>query len=153
ANSTPVSIIGPAASLTVSGNNASRIFNDQTAPAGTAIAITGLTLTGGVNPVGSGGAITGALEQLSLTNCVLTANSADFGGAVAVVGGGTLTATDCVFSNNTAVGNIGAIEVFGGAGSKTALVRTTVSGNIAGEAGGLYATGYLLVQDSTISGN
>jgi hypothetical protein len=46
-----LTIKGPGAdSLTVSGNNLSRIFNTTGAPAGAAISINGLTLTGGNEP-------------------------------------------------------------------------------------------------------
>src|SRR5438128_111989 len=43
-----LTIQGPgAAALSISGNNASRIFNTTAAPAGAAVVIAGLTLTGG----------------------------------------------------------------------------------------------------------
>jgi len=148
----PVSIQGPGAGLlTVSGNNASRIFNTSAAPAGTAIAINQMTLTGGFSTV-QGGAVFGAGQKIAMSGMVLTANKAAFGGAVLIISGGSFTADDCVFTGNIATSNIGAIGLGGAA--KTIIRRSTISGNSAALAvGGLYTTGYLFVEDSTISGN
>lgn len=154
-----LAIVGPGSSLaTISGNKANRIFNTGSSPSGTAINISGLTLTDGrpAKTTDYGGAIVAVDEALTLTNCVITGNNSGtfgFGGAVAVRNNGTLTATDCVFINNTA-SNSGAIDVYGPS-SKTILRRCTISGNSAtsNNGGGLYAMNYLLVDGCTISGN
>jgi len=148
----PVAVVGPGADvLTISGSNASRIFNLTTAAAATDILIAGLKLAAG--KASNGGAIVGSDERLSLTDCVLTGNAAtNNGGAVFIAGGGSLTATRCTFSNNTAANFIGGIDVFG-TGARTILRSCTVSNNSSPFGGGLYASNYLLVENSTISGN
>jgi len=149
-----VTITGPGAKLaTISGHNDARIFNTQSSPAGNNIVITGLTLTEG-NSASSGGAILGGDEDIFLNDCVLTGNktSANGGGAVAVVSGGTLTAMDCQFSSNVGAAFAGAIAVFG-AGAKTTLQRCEITGNSAPYAGGIYARNYLSIEASTLSGN
>src|SRR5205823_5231859 len=99
-----VTITGPGSALaTVNGNNASRIFNTQAAPGAAVISIAGLTITN-CKIAGAGGAILGGDESITLSGCVLSGNSstANVGGAVAVNAGGSLTATDCIFTGNFA---------------------------------------------------
>src|SRR5262249_17981988 len=140
-----VTIKGPGSNLlTVSGNNASRIFNTSPAPASAAINISKVTITSG-KPGGSGGGQICGAEAIALTNCTLTADTATTGGGIGIVSGGTLSASNCSFTNNTATSNIAGIDVFGGPGAKTILFQCTVSGNKAtGSVGGIYATNYLL---------
>ncbi len=152
-----VVIDGPGpATLKISGNNASRIFNTSSAATGTAVTVRDLTLTE-ANTSGTGGAILAIDEALTLINCAFSGNIAFVsGGAVAILGSlnGTLAATDCSFTGNSAItGAGGAIANFAGNGVKTTLQRCTVSGNTALQAGGLFAGTYLLVENSTISGN
>src|SRR5262249_52663914 len=62
-----LTINGPGATLTtVSGTNASRIFNTGSAPTGTSVDISGLTLASGKSS-GAGGAIYVGDEALNLT--------------------------------------------------------------------------------------
>lgn len=56
------------------------------------------------------------------------------GGAIANFSGGIVTLTDCLVSGNTAKGNGGAITVDG----KTSLIRTTVTANTAVNGGAMY---------------
>src|SRR5262245_21986407 len=71
-----VTIDGPGpATLKISGNNSSRIFNTSSAAAATAINVLDLTLTAG-NSSGFGGAIFEQNEALTLVNCVFSGNSA-----------------------------------------------------------------------------
>jgi fibronectin-binding autotransporter adhesin len=145
-----VTITGPGSSLlTISGANIGRVFNSQSAAAGASINITGMTLTNG-HPNGNGGAILADDEALTLTNCVVTSNSATFDGAVGILLGGTFNATDCSFTNNHATERNGGIGV---AGSSTVLRRCTVSNNTAMSFGGIYATHNVLLDGCTISGN
>ncbi|MFL5330464.1 MAG: choice-of-anchor Q domain-containing protein [Gemmataceae bacterium] len=112
----PVQITGPGSTkLTISGGGFSTIFTTQIAPAGSAVSISGLTISGGSASTGS--AITINSENVSLTDCVIR-NNANFGngGAVNVVGStATLTATGCTFDNNFS-GAGGAITVQNNAG-------------------------------------
>ncbi len=77
---TSVTITGPGAStLTISGNNASQIFNINSG--GVSATISGLTLSGGTGDNnGDGGAITDT-GSLTLNNDVFTNNSAASAGA------------------------------------------------------------------------
>src|SRR5262245_4514800 len=73
----PVTIDGPsAANVTISGNDAVRIFDTQSAPVGTQISLLDLTLTSGHAPTNEyGGGVRTGDETVSLTRCTLTANT------------------------------------------------------------------------------
>ena len=90
-----VTITGPAAGVTVSGNNASRVFLvDPTVTA----SISGLTISGG-NTTGSGGGLYNG-GTTTLTNCTVSGNSAtSYGGGL--YNGGTLRMTNCTVSGNS----------------------------------------------------
>jgi hypothetical protein len=165
------------ASLTISGNGASRIFNvnDNTA-ALINVNISGLKFTGGTN-AGLGGAITNN-ERLTLNADLFSGNSGANGGAVANIAGATLTVLNTTMTNNTttsvgggAMINFGTLSVQnstlfnnhapvnGGAinnqpGGTTTLINTTIANNTSGGlGGGLSSLGKLFIYNSTISGN
>jgi hypothetical protein len=151
-----VTITGPGAGvITVSGNNASRIFLVENA-AHTAInvAISGLTLT-----AGSGGAVAVSDEVLTLRGVVIANSNAQNGGGILVSTDGRLTLEDSTVSGNHADG-VGT-PLGGGlflSSNSVALVRnSTIAGNqaIGGDGGGVYvgSGGSLTVANSTISGN
>ncbi len=181
ANNGTLTINGPGASqLTVSGNNASRVF---LIGGGTA-AIRGITVSGGngggPNESGNGGAILnyGALtltnatvssntaatlgggisnwgfgSTLILTNATVSNNSAtgNSGGGIYATGGGTLTVTNSTVSGNSSVGNGGGIRIFNGTAT---ITDSTVSGNTAlGNGGGVSNSGAATVSNSTLSNN
>ncbi len=154
-----VTITGPgAASLAVSGNNASRIFNiDGTS--NPTITISGLTLRNGNAGAGnSGGAIVHATADgdVTLQSMVFTQNTApDRGGALDMsCNACNITINDSSFTANTA-------GLYGGAigtesGNNFTVRRTTISGNssAAGIGGGIFEDDVImLIEDSTISGN
>jgi hypothetical protein len=149
-----VLIVGPgAAQATINGNNLSRVFNTKTAAAGALINISGLTITGGMADISGGGGLYVSDEAVTLTNCVITANTGHPGGVF--VGSGSLTATDCTFSNNSSgtSSTAGGIDAFGSS-AKVSLFRCTVSGNSgASGGGGIHARNYLLLDGCTISSN
>jgi hypothetical protein len=90
-----VTIDGPGADpLSVSGNNASRVFEVD---AGTTAAISGLTITGGSADQGGGLDNSGAL---TVSNSVFSSNSANtgFGGGLYNEPGGTLTVSGSTFT-------------------------------------------------------
>lgn len=111
----PVTISGPGASqLTVSGNNASRVFN-VTAASGSALSISGLTIANGkvAGDQVPGGGINNAIgAALNITGCSFldnqTATGARFGntqdigygGAIYNASGGSLNVRDSVFERN-----------------------------------------------------
>src|SRR5262249_25383682 len=90
-----VSVLGPGASIvTVSGNNASQIFQ-MNGSSPIAVLLTGLTITQGNNPGPDfGGAIHAFNVNLTIQQSVITANQANLVGGIAV-DLGSLTMTDC----------------------------------------------------------
>ncbi len=133
-------IAGPTAGVTVSGNNASRVFFVAASASGD---ITGLTISGGKVTASSEGG--GVLNQgtLFLTDCTLSGNTADAGGALssaAFVSSATVTLTNCTLSGNTAASGVGgAVSNFSGASGVTATItftNCTLYGNSANDNGG-----------------
>jgi len=104
-----------AGKLSVSGNNASRIFN--IGPDASAVTIAGLTLKNGKSGQGSavlddGASLTLKLDTLSNNQAVLAVPGiTNEGGALMVFGestvGMTVTITNCRFVNDTAIGGAG----------------------------------------------
>jgi uncharacterized repeat protein (TIGR01451 family) len=143
-----LTIDGPGANaLTVSGNNASRVFN---LVSGANVTISGITISNGA--VGDlGGGIYHGSGTLAITDCIISGNTA-FGHAGGILNTGTLTLTDSIVSNNTA-GFAGGIDN----GGTLTIVRSTFSGNSAigspGRGGSIYNAGTLTVEDSTFSGS
>ena len=145
-----------AASLTVSGNNASRVFN---IPSGT-VSISELTVTKGI---GTGGGGIYNVGTLAMTNSTVSGNL-NYGignGGGGIYNIGTLTVTNSTVSGNYAsFGNVSAGGIYN-VGTLT-VTNSTVSGNradaivmVGGSAwiGGIYNAGTLTVTNSTISGN
>ena len=164
-----VSITGPAAGQTISGNNASRIF--AVTVADQALTLENLTLTGsdtsadGAFPAatscaadtGEGGAVC-ALGDLTLSNSTVSDNRtrgyAAYGGGLYV--GGTATLTNSEVRQNRAGGLFsygGGLYVRGDA----MLSNSTVSGNRTTKddapGGGLFVRGNATLADSTVSDN
>lgn len=146
-----LTIAGPGkSSLTVSGNNASRLV--YITP-GRTVTISDLTLTKG-NGVGNdptgldtsstfaeyGGAIYNDRGTLTLTDCALTANVGDEGGGAiynnATRGNATLSVNNCSITGNSGFYG-GGIYNFASEGVATLNVAgTTIRGNTARGAGG-----------------
>ncbi len=152
-------ITGPGAGLlSISGNNASRVFFINYA----SVALSGLTITGG--SASTGGGLYNQSGTLSLTNCTVTGSSATNGGGV-FTGGvynydygytyyGTTTLTNCTVSGNSASTGGG---VFSSSYGTTTLDNTNVSGNSASNnGGGVETVGYdstTTLTNCTVSGN
>ncbi len=141
-----VTITGPAAGVTVSGNNASRVFQID---GGVAASISGMTITGGSTD-GSGGGLDNEGGTLTLTDCTVSGNSAIInGGGVYTTAGGMTSLTDCTVSGNSAL----QAGVFVNSGT-TLLTGCTVSGNVASYGAGVYnSQGTLTLTNCTVSGN
>src|SRR5262249_13990402 len=106
-----LTIDGPgAASLTISGNNASRIFNIAS---GGNLTVSGLTV--------ANGSVTGAGFVGNITNT---------GGAI--YNAGMLMATNCTFSGNNATVYGGAIQNFGPASFTGCSFIDNTAGTVAG---------------------
>jgi hypothetical protein len=146
-------IQGPGAgTITVDGNNASRIF-DISGSSSTTVTISGLTLTHG-HTGSSGGAIDDSGATLTIADSVISGNfSGDLGGALNVYSG-TVTIQDSTISGNTATSYGGGV-CFLGRGILT-IVDSTISGNQGGYGGGviLYnSPAGTTFRNCTISGN
>jgi hypothetical protein len=154
ATSNSVTIDGPGANrLSVSGNDASRIF-DISGSAG--VTISGLTITEGRSTLGGGILLEGS-AALSISACTLTDNEAKgiayhgtggCGGGIEDHSTGALTVTDCTFEGNKAKGigtdGAGASEGTYGTGLFTFGGAINMWRNLAGTA---------TISDSTFTGN
>ncbi|MBX7105802.1 MAG: hypothetical protein K1X57_17090, partial [Gemmataceae bacterium] len=153
-------VIGPGSGLlTISGNNASRIFNITAVPSGKSVVLRGMNLTAGYNVAGPsssglGGAVCADDEYLVVENCTLSKSFATHGGAIFVGPSGKLSLTQSTLSNNIAVGIGGAIWFVNGGNSE--VIASSLVGNSAGVGGAIYLSGQgstLTVLNSTVSGN
>jgi hypothetical protein len=155
---TGVTINGPGANLlTLNGNHQSRIISLGYRGK---LVINGVTMTGGngggetpIGYLGNGGAIIvesgfigEGVDNLTVTNCVITGNSARAGGGIFDAGYTSLVL-------NTAVINNSAQEQGGGIHSyRLNCVNCTISGNTAADGGGIYInySGAVSVTNTTI---
>ena len=169
-----VTINGPGArTLSVSGNNQSRVFVVTNPIAGSAtVTISGLTVTGGNalpillggTLIGDGGGIlnTGG-ATLNLTEVTVTGNSAtSLGGGIAtraiLLVSTTTNITRSTINNNTSVVGGGGISNLGTdviSSAVTTITNSTVSNNVClAEGGGISnAAGTLNLTNNTISNN
>ena len=118
------------------------------------LTIDSLTLTGGYIPNQGGGAIfSNAIGALTLTHAVVTGNSANVGGGIAVYNN-ILTVSDSIVSGNYAYSSGGGI-VCRSSCSVANIVDSTISGNYAanGVGGGIYSRLNVVVTGSIVSGN
>jgi hypothetical protein len=132
--------------VTISGNNASRVFNIG---AGANVTLSALTITNGNAGSGFGGGIYNN-GTLTVSNSTLSSNTANGGGSIWNEGS-TLTVNNSTLSGNRATNNGGGIVINGGTVS---LSNSTLSSNTAGDfGGGIDNNGNLTVSNSTFSGN
>ena len=140
----PITITGPSAGVTVSGNNSFTVFHVNSSVTAT---LSGLTIADGNAAEGGGIANFGTLT-VSASN--LSGNSGSIGGGI--YNGGTLTVSASTLSGNSATGG----GSFGGGienGGTLTVSASTLSGNSASSGGGIYNGGTLNVSASTLSGN
>jgi len=143
---TRTTVTGPAAGVTISGNNASRVFAINVG--GGSAALSGLTITGGkVNGPG-GGFYNGG--TLTVTNCTIPGNSAVNGGGIQNLG--TLTVTNSTISGNSTTDLGGGI--YNAFDTTATVTNCTISGNSTrSSGGGILNVGPATVTNGTISGN
>ena len=147
--------------LTVSGNNASRVFCVES---GATAEISDLTIANGYVSGGEGGGIyNNNNATLTLTGSNLSGNSADYGGGIG--NAGTLTITGCTISGNSASGGRSpgySYSYSSGGGIENGGTLTITSSIIAGNSapgssaafgGGIGNFGTLTITGSTIAGN
>jgi hypothetical protein len=148
-------IAGPgAASLTISGSNASRVLK---VASGASLNLDGVTIADGTAPgewpANFGGGIRSD-GTLVVTNSAFTGNSAPAGGeGGAIHNGGSLTVADSIFSGNSASYGGGINSLFA---SSAVVTNSTFMENVVGIGGGGIRSdggGPLTVTDSTFSGN
>lgn len=150
-------IFGPGAEfLTISGNNASRVFNIGQSSSGSNVVIYSLRIANGRAPDGDfGGGIEQNFGELVLADCELSGNSAlessaGFGGAIDFFEG-RLTILRSKISGNSSSVNGGGIAV---ANTNVTILDTTIAGNTSGGGGGLHIFGgTATISRSTFSGN
>ncbi len=142
-----LTIQGPGANLlSVSGNNASRVFYLR---GGSAAYLSGLTVTGAKTNYGGG--LLNYDGTVTLTDCIVSGNSANIGGGLMTNVNGTTTLTNCTVSDNTASVAGGGIQ--NNEGSTTTLTNCTVTGNSANVGGGMQNYAPATLTNCTISGN
>src|SRR5262249_7488794 len=136
------------------------------------VQISGITIrNGGSTNLGFGGGGIYNSSTLTLTDSLVTGNSANIANAFEGTGGGgitnvgTMTLINSTVRRNGVNGTIdvfmGSVSVGGGVGNKgtMTLINSTVSGNNAGgtnlaqAGGGINNTGSMTLIDSTVSGN
>jgi hypothetical protein len=154
-------IDGPGADLlTIDGQGNSRIFNvDDGSPSNLInVTIRGLTIAGGFHAINGGGIFTD--ERLTVSESVLTGNTARWGGGIYNAEYGTLTVLRSQITGNHAIEPIpGELGSGGGLynwGGTTSVLDSTISGNDSvTDAGGIRNAngGSLFIRRSTISDN
>jgi hypothetical protein len=142
-------------SITVSGNNASRVFNINS---GKTAAIIGLTISGGSTTGDGAGIINDG--ALTVVNSLLTGNAAaSDGGAISTTATGTtLTLINTTISGNHAGGSGGGVIVLGGTATS---INSTITNNVAdfdnnaaGNGGGIRAhAGTTTLKNTIVAGN
>jgi hypothetical protein len=141
-------INGPGANLlTISGNNASRVFQIAS---GVAV-LSGITITGG--SAAYGGGLYNSGGTLTLSNVIISGNSATESGGGLRNYGGMTTLTDVTVVANNSGGNGGGLVNSGGT---LTLTNATVTGNIGLTDGGGLDTmqgGTTTLINVTVSGN
>jgi Dockerin type I domain len=152
-----LTVTGPgSATLTISGNDASRIFNVDAGGMSPTVAadLTGMTLTDGFTASVGGAVVTG--ENLSMSNMLIDGNQALWGGGI--YNFGTLSFSNSTLSNNRANSSSyggGGLYNVGTFSTMTMITDSTVSNNHASRGAGIFddEEGMITIINSTISGN
>src|SRR5712672_1193742 len=137
-----ITINGPGAgSLAIDGNATFRVFDNLTS----GVSISGFSITNGSAPGDNGGGIFsegGNSATLRLSDCIVSGNSADFGGGIFNLNG-ALTVNNCTISGNEAAFSGGGIVNSGsGAAATLTVTNSTISDNSAtANGGGIYNQG------------
>ncbi|HSN78043.1 MAG TPA: right-handed parallel beta-helix repeat-containing protein [Anaerolineae bacterium] len=164
-------IDGGGQDITISGNNAVRVFAVNS---GVTFNVNKLTIANGES--GAGGGIGMSSGALTVSNSTFVGNHADTGGAIQTRG--SVTVRNCTFVNNYADLHGGGLELFGGStivsnstffgnyaawgagitsgSATTTVINSTLSGNIAGQGGGIYSyagPGRVTLKNTIIANN
>ncbi len=147
--SATTTIFGSAAGATISGGDASGVFQIDS---GVAASLLDLTITGGSSS-GNGGGVDNN-GTLYLTASTISGNSAaGGGGGLFDAGSATATLINCTIADNSAGQSGGG--VYNGSGATVVVTDCTISGNSAsgGDGGGLYNVGKATLTDTIVAGN
>jgi hypothetical protein len=151
-----LTIDGAGQSVTISGNNAVPVISTLTAPASILLTLNALTIANGNSGIGGGraaGVDAGNGTSLTATNCVFSNNSGGSSSAGAITSNnvaGTLTV-----SNSRFTGNSGGLASAIYSGATTVITNSTLDNNV-GPTAALLVNGAgttLTVSGSTFSGN
>ena len=153
-----MTITGPAAGVTVSGDKVTRIFQVDKQVTAT---ISGLTIADGLTSTATGGSYAGYgggllnLGATTLIGCIVTGNLATIeGGGLANTGRyDSLTLRHSVVTDNQTGTNGAGGGIDNPLFDAVALSGTTISGNSAGTGGGLVSLGVAALSNCTITGN
>jgi hypothetical protein len=136
--------------LQINGNGSVQIFNVASS---ISVFLNSLTLTNGYGGAAGGGGIFNS-GTLTLTNCILSGNSAYLGLGGGIYNVGTLTLNQCTLSGNSARSGPGGGGIYND--GLLTLNQCTLSGNGATYDGGGIGNGYdgtLTMNQCTLSGN
>ncbi|MGO9913725.1 MAG: beta strand repeat-containing protein [Isosphaeraceae bacterium] len=130
--------------VTISGNNASRVFQIDS---GVTASITGVTITGGQTGIYD-------LGTVNLSDCTITGNNTASSGGGLFVGqpgihSATAALTNCTISGNSAGNDGGGMYDYGTA----TFTDCTIAGNSATFGGGLENAGVLKLYDTIVANN
>ena len=137
--------------LTVSGNNASRVFNVS----GGTVEMDDLVIANGNGNATNttGGCITNRDATLSLTRCVVTGGTADLGGGISNLSA-TLNLTNCTLTRNTASGAAQGGALINSVTATANLKNCTITDNQASRGGGIFNFGVAVnLSNSIVAGN
>ena len=146
--STPTTITGPSAALTISGGGSSSNFSVITVNASVTASISGVTINNGNVTVGFGGGIDNS-GTLTLSNSTLSGNTATYGGGLENSGTGTATLSNDTITANSTSSTGGGIDNRG----TINLSYVTISDNSAVFGSGLYNMSQATLNNDTITGN
>jgi predicted outer membrane repeat protein len=157
-----IAISGPRArNLVLDGNGSSRVFH--IAPERT-VTLSNLIIRNGSANANDGGGIYNDQAVLTLNDCTVTGNAADYGGAIynnGFAGSATLEINNSNIHDNTAAHTGGGIYNDGGESGSASLTinNSTISNNSARLGGSIYNDGFdygsafLTIDNSTCSSN
>jgi hypothetical protein len=151
-----VNIDGSAApDLTISGNNADRVFIVN---AGTTATLNNLTVADGFGWQLAGGILNNGnltLDHVTVNDNTMATDAGDYwqgGGGVYSGDGATLNLIDSSVSNNQAGWSGGGVYAF--FNTTTTILRSTINGNVSNDVGGaIRSLGNMTITDSTIDSN
>ena len=141
--------------LTISGNNADRVFIVN---AGTVATVKNLTVTEGfgwqlAGAILNNGSLT--LDHVTVSGNVMATNAGDYwqgGGGIYSGDGATLNLVDSSVVNNNARWSGGGVYSF--FNTTTTILRSTISNNVSGDVGGaIRSLGNMTITDSIIDNN